>query len=346
MREDFGMSRARSLAAALTAAAVVSGACDATVPDRGAAVDRLVQQISAMPGVRTIGHTFNNRPAQDMVNFTIDVEVHDGVAGEKIAAITSHYLTALGSGRFRGYSAELDLRHGRSIFAVDSGKQTIANAHQIVQQALDWVRLRNEFRLATVELRATIVHPSAPLAEQDGGHSNVASVALADPSDFTSVGDVATVLSTKFAGLAEMAWTISAGRLHPAEMSFSRRYPTAAELDAWTRVNTDQSIPHIDALRINWSTTPPVWFSEKTTQSHDVSAALELADRHLPIVATLPAPVLYTASDQLSGHIGASGYARGPVVITVGGCTPRDPLVYSPIPAERALIDKYARCRG
>ncbi|PND58141.1 hypothetical protein CRM90_09145 [Mycobacterium sp. ENV421] len=346
MRENFGVLRARSLAVALAAVVLVSGACDATVPDRGAAVDRLVQQISAMPGVRTIGHTFNNRPAQDMVNFTIDVEVQDGVTAEKAAAVTSHYLTALGSGTFRGYRAELDLRHGRSVFAVDSGKHTISNAEQIVQQARDWVRLRSEFPFATVELRATIVHASAPLAEQEAGHSNVASVALADPSDFTSVADVARVLSTEFAGLAELGWTISAGRLHPAEMSFSRRYPTAAELDAWRRVNADQSIPHIDALRINWSTTPPVWFSEKTTRSHDVSAALALAARHLPIVATLPAPVLYSASDQLSGHIGASGHARGPVVITIGGCTPRDPLVYSPIPAERALIDKYARCRG
>lgn len=345
VRKAFGALRARTLAVIL-AAAVVSTGCDARVPDRGAAVDRLVQQISAMPGVRVIGHTFNDRPAQAMVNFSIDVEVPDGITGEQVAAITSHYLTALGSGTFRGYRAELDVRSGWNVFAIDSGNRKIANTGQVVQQARDWVTLRREFPSATVELRATIVHPSGPLAEQEVGHSNVASIALTDPSDFSRVADAARVLSTKFVELAELQWTITAGQLHPAEMSFWRRYPTAAELDVWTRLNVDQSIPHIDALRINWSTTPPVWFSEKTTRSREVSAALQLAERHLPIVAKLPAPILYSASDQLSGHIGGRGHARGPVAITVGGCTPRDPLVYSPIPAEQALIDRYARCPG
>ena len=90
--------------------------------------------------------------------------------------------------------------------------------------------------------------------------------------------------------------------------------------------------------------TPQVWFAEKTTDSHDVAAALQLARAHLPIVATLPSPVLYSASDQLSGHIGGRGFARGPVVITVGGCTRHDPLVYLPIPQERQLIAEYENC--
>ena len=53
-----------------------------------------------------------------------------------------------------------------------------------------------------------------------------------------------------------------------------------------------------------------VWTPEKTTKSHDLGVALQLARLHLPIVATLPPPVLYTASDQVQGHIG--GYGRSP----------------------------------
>jgi hypothetical protein len=87
-----------------------------------------------------------------------------------------------------------------------------------------------------------------------------------------------------------------------------------------------------------------VWISEKTTQSRDVAVALRLARRHLPIAATLPGPVLYTASDQISGHIGDRGDARGPVSVTIGGCTKHDPLVYLPIPEEQSLINTYEDC--
>jgi len=109
-------------------------------------------------------------------------------------------------------------------------------------------------------------------------------------------------------------------------------------------LNADQTIPHFDRLRINAPATAPVWISEETTKSRDVSVALQLAQRHLPIVASLPAPVLYSASDQISGHIGDQGFARGPVSVTVGGCTKHDPLVYRPIPAEQALINAYETC--
>ncbi|MBB3603053.1 hypothetical protein FHT40_002714 [Mycolicibacterium sp. BK556] len=342
-KRAFGAARATALTGVVLATAVLS-ACDAEVPDRSPAVDRLVQQIAAMPGVQTVSHTFNDRPAQDMVNFNVGVEVSDGITGDQLAAITSHYLSALASGAFNGYRAELDVRRGWNVFAVDSGNRAIANTDQIIGQARDWVDLRHEFNSATVELRATITHPDGPLEVREAGHSNVLRLSLPDPSDFATLADAVRMLSRNFLRLAGMEWTIHSGKLHPAEISFSRRFPSTAELDVWTRLNADQSIPHIDVLRINWSTTPPVWFSEKTIRSHDVSAALELAARHLPIVAELAAPILYSASDQLSGHIGGNGFARGPVAVTVGGCTPRDPLVYKPIPEEQALINRYAKC--
>jgi hypothetical protein len=152
-------------------------------------------------------------------------------------------------------------------------------------------------------------------------------------------------MASKFPELAALNWTLSAGTLQPASITTSRRYPSTQELQVWNTVNADQAIPHVDALTINGAVTPPMWLSEKTIGSRDVAVALQLAQRHLPVVATLPAPVLYTASDQISGHIGAMGTAGGPVSVTVGGCTRRDPQICLPGPAEQGLIDTYETCR-
>jgi hypothetical protein len=59
-------------------------------------------------------------------------------------------------------------------------------------------------------------------------------------------------------------------------------------------------------------------------------------------VATLPAPLFYTATDQLQAHRNYSGRATAPVAITTGGCTPRD---YRPDPTEQSLINIYETCR-
>ena len=96
-------------------------------------------------------------------------------------------------------------------------------------------------------------------------------------------------------------------------------------------------------MTINGPFVAPVWFGEQT-RSHDLHAAFELAHSHLPMVATLPGPMLYTASDQLGGRINGYGRATAPIAVTVGGCTDRDYLVYQPPPAEQALIDEYERC--
>ena len=328
----------------MATAAVLLCGCDGGPPDRRADVDRLTQQIAAMPGVRSVRDDLTDSPAQGVVTFRINVDVSDEVTDVQLAAVVRRYLSELASGRYTGYRAELDARRGWSVFAVDSGKRPIANGDQIVEQAKDWVALRREFPSATVSLRATIVHPGGGLAIQEFGHSKMGRIDLAGASDFTTAAATVGVLAARFAKLAELDWTVNAGKLHPAEITTSRRFPTVAELDVWKTLNTDQSIPHIDALRINSPLTPPVWFSEKTTQSRDVAVALQLARRHLPVVATLPAPILYTASDHLSGHIGGSGNARGPVSVTIGGCTPHDPLVYVPITPEQALIDRYSNC--
>ncbi|HUO38363.1 MAG TPA: hypothetical protein VMU34_11190 [Mycobacterium sp.] len=177
------------------------------------------------------------------------------------------------------------------------------------------------------------------------GASNVGAIELPDAADYTAVTAAVTTLATRFPRLASLDWTISAGKQHPADIKTSRRLPNAQEIAVWNRINADQSIAHIDKMTINGRVSAPVWVAEKTTQSRDVNVAVQLATRHLPIVATLPSPVLYTASDQIQGHVGGYGQATGPVAITVGGCTARDYLTGRPAPAEQALINTYEKCR-
>jgi hypothetical protein len=324
--------------------AMLLAACDANLPDRRADVAALTDQIRDMPGVVAATNDVANSRAQGLVYFTVYVDAAYDLTADQLTAITSRYLRELRTGKYAGYRAELDVRHGWNLFAVDSGRLPITNRDQIRRQAADWVALRREFPDATIRLRATVAHPNGQMPLQEFGHSNTATITLNGGADYTGVAAGARTLADRFSDLAPVDWTISAGKDHPAQIVTSRRYPTAGELDVWNRLNGDQSIAHIDRLRINGPSTPPVWISEETTQSRDVAVALQLAQRHLPIAATLPAPVLYSASDQISGHIGDQGFARGPVSVTIGGCTKHDPLVYRPIPAEQALINTYETC--
>lgn len=337
----------RRAASALGAVALAIGAlagCATDVPDRSSDAQALTAQVRHLPGVINAAADTAHRQAQGLVYFRLYVDVSDSVTAGEAAAITTRYLSDTGSGKYAGYRLELDLRRRGNVFAVDSGGTAAVNIDQIVGQSREWTALMHEFPSATVTLRATITHRSGQLSVREAGHSNLAELDFADPGDYTTVSAAARSLSARFPALAGLNWTLDAGKDHPAEIKTSRRLPTDRELDTFNRLNADQSIPHIDLLRINGPVTPPVWFSEKTIGSHDVAVALRLAQAHLPVVATLPAPVLYTAGDQLSGHIGGRGFARGPVAVTVGGCTRHDPLVYVPIPAERQLIAHYETC--
>lgn len=89
-------------------------------------------------------------------------------------------------------------------------------------------------------------------------------------------------------------WTVSAGKQHPAEIRTSRRRPTDQEMGLWTALNANQSIPHADVFTINGPHTGPLWVSEKIP-ADDPDMALPLAQEHLPLVARLSAPIVYTA---------------------------------------------------
>lgn len=297
-----------------------------------------------MQGVVAATDEVGDNRAQGLVYFTLKVDVANNLNGDQLAAMTARYVQELRTGRYADYRAELDVRHGWNVFAVDSGELPITNTDQILQQSRDWVALRREFPGATIRFRATIAHPNGQMPIQEFGRSNTATITLGGGTDYADVAAAARSVSDRFPDLTGIDWTFNAGKDHPAQIVTSLRLPTAAEIDVWNKLNSEQSIPHIDRLRINGPVTPPVWISEETTQSRDVGVALQLAQRHLPILGTLPAPVLYTSSDQLTGHIGGRGYARGPVSVTVGGCTKHDPLVYLPIPAEQTLINRYESC--
>ena len=323
---------------------LMSAACDANPPDRRADAQAFTNQLRTMPGVTAATDDYADNRAQARVFFSAYVDVADDVTRDQLAAITARYLRELRTGKYAGYRAELDVRHGWNVFTVDSGTLPLTNGDQIVAQAGDWVALRNEFPGATIRFEATVAHPDNRMPIQEWGHSNAATITLAGGADYTGVAATARRLAEGYPEIAGVDWSISAGKDHPAQIATSRRLPTTAEIDVWDKLNADQTIPHIDRLRINGPVTPPVWISEETTQSRDVAVALALAQRHLPVAAVLPGPVLYSASDQISGHIGGQGNARGPVSVTIGGCTKHDPLVYLPIPAEQALINTYETC--
>jgi hypothetical protein len=327
-----------ALVTTLVTIGLTVGACTSAPPDRHTQVDQLTQQLRGLPGVVAADNTFSADEARGPTFFEVDVDVAGDATGDQVAAVTAAYLDSLRATDYTGYRAELRIRHAGDVFGVDSGGRPVSNRDQIDHQARSWVTLRQQFARSTVTMRAAIGHSGDP-----PGRRPVASgsIQLPDTADYTAVAAAFGTLASRFGDLIGGDWTISAGNQHPAEIRASRRLPTPAEMDVWTALNTDQSIPHSVAFTINGAVTGPLWISEKIP-THDTDTAVRLAERHLPIVATLPAPVTYSATDQFQGHIGFHGQATGPVTILVGGCIKRD---YRPTPAEQALIDRYGTCR-
>jgi hypothetical protein len=313
-------------------------ACTASPPDRHAQVDRLTQQLRTMPGVAAATNTFSDNQAQGPAFFEVQVAVDDDFTADQLAAITSIYLDDLRTQDYTGYRADFEVRHGANVFIVDTGGRPAANRDQILAQARSWVALGRQFGGSTVTLRAAVRHdgdaPRRPPV-------TAGSIELPDAADYLAVGAAVDTLATGFGELAAGDWKISAGKQHPAEIRTSGRLPTPQEMQLWNTLNADQSIPHADVFTINGAVTGPLWVSERIP-AHDNDMAARLAQQHLPIVAQLPAPVLYSATDQYQGHIGFRGQATGPVTILVGGCMKRD---YKPSATEQALIDRYETCR-
>jgi hypothetical protein len=309
----------------LLVATAALGGCQHTPPDRRAQSDQLVEQVRALPGVRSASGDVAASVARNDVHFWLAVDVADNATADQVAAIAKSYLDHVSAVGYSGYQTELDIRCGENVFAVDGGRKPLQDIGQTVVQARDWIALRGQFPGATVTVRAD---------------PEIGTITLPDPADYRDVATASAVLSSRFPQLTDGNWTINASTLHPATLTSSKRMPTAAELDVWTKINADQTIPHIDAMTINAPLTAPLWISEKTI-SRDPAAALTLAAGHLPIVATLPAPVLYTATDKLQAHRNYDGHITGPVAVTTGGCTPRN---YPFGQAEKKLIDTYERC--
>ena len=328
-------ARAKKVSMPLLVSLLLAAACGTAPPDRSSAVDDLTGQLGSMPGVVAARNTFSDDPARGPAYFEIDVDLDEKVTADQLSALTARYLDDLHHVDYTGYRAELDVHRGDQLFLVDTSGRPVTNRDQILGQARSWVALREQFPGSAVKLRATTSHADGKPPIPSSG-----SIDLPGASDYTAVAAAVNTLATSFSDLVAGDWTINASKRHPAEIKTSRRLPTPAEMELWTTLNADQSIPHADVFTINGAVTGPFFVSEKIP-ADDPGMAQRLAEQHLPIVARLPAPVLYTATNQYRGHLAFSGQATAPVMITVGGCGARS---YRPSPAEQALIDKYEKC--
>lgn len=342
MAQSARASRWSRLGCALVVVALALAGCAEAAPDRRAQAADLTGQLRALPGVKNASSDLTDDLAAGNVHFWLSVDVAQDVTPDQVAALTTRYLDALRSTDYSGYDTELNVRRGDDLFAVDSGMHPVVNAAQIVDQAGDWAGLLREFPSATVNLRSAVIHSAdATLPDPQKGHPTLGAIQFADPANYAAVTAAVATLGTRFPQLTDGIWTLDASKAHPATITSSKRLPTPAELDVWTKLNLDQAIPHVDALNVNAPQTPAAWFSEQTL-THDPAVALRLATAHLPIVATLPPPVLYTASDQLQGRRDFNVRTTGPIAVTIGGCTVR---TYRPGSDEQRFIDVYERCR-
>lgn len=318
------------LAVAAVAGALALAGCAAGPPDRHQQTDQVTHQIGALPAVVSATDVVANSVDAGLVYAEVHVRVADDATADQVAAVTSTYLDHLRDADYSGYRTELDVQLEGSTFVVGNGRKQPTNDEQIVGQARDWAALLGRFRGSAVTLHAAVNdQPAAGRVE------------LTDSSAYPDVAAAFTTLAATAPGLASGHWIVGAGKEHPAEITTTGRWPTSTELQAWSALNADQSIPHADGMTVSGLTTGPLWVAE-ITRSHDKDVALELARRHLPIVATLPAPVLYTATDSWSGHLDATGQATSPTAVTVGGCTRR---TYRTAPDEQAVANAYETCK-
>lgn len=316
-------------AAAVLAAALLTG-CDTNPPDRQQQTDQVTAQIRSLPAVESATDVVVDSFAEGRVYAEVHVRAADGATPDQVAAIATAFLDHLHAVDYSGYRTELDVTRGANEFVVGDGRRPLTNDQQIVQQARDWVNLSSRFPAAALTLYAAIRDQPAAGRLELGGSTTYADVAAAYPA-----------LAATAPGLSTGHWIVGAGKEHPAEITSTGRWPSDAELRAWTALNADKAVPHAVSMTVNGPTTGPLWVAE-VTRSREVTEALQLAQRHLPIVATLPPPVLYTATDSWSGHLDATGQATSPVAVSIGGCTRR---TYPAAPEERALIDRYETCR-
>jgi hypothetical protein len=306
-------------------------------PGRQPQLDQLTQELQHLPGVTAATGKLVDDPGHGQVYFNVDVGLADDITGDQLAAIAGRYLDDIGTVDYAPYKGNFRARRGFDYFTIDTGAHDITNADQIKQQANSWVDLLHAFPAATLFFRPTIVVGKGSSAD----HPSSGTITIPIDADYTAVASTFAMLGTKFGDLSAGEWKVIAGKSLGGGIETSGRLPNQAEIDMWNQLNGDQFIPHIDVMSIDSSGNGPLLWVSEGPQSSDPDVAIRLARAHLPIVATLPPPILYTASDQMERRLDSQGRAVGPVAITVGGCTQR---AYQPSPAEQQLIDQYEKC--
>ena len=310
-------------------------------PDRQPQLDQLTQQLQKMPGVTGATNKLVNDPDHGQAYFNVEVHLAGDVTGDQLAAVTGKYLDDLRTVDYAPYKGNFRARRGFDYFTIDSGSPDVDNVDQINGQARGWVNLLREFPDATVYFRPTVVIGKGSSANQGDSHRSSGTITIPIDADYTGVASTFAVLGAKFADLGSGEWKVIAGKSLGGGIETSGRLPNQAEIDVWNKLNGAQFIPHIDVMSIDSSGNGPALWVSEGPQSADPDVAIRLARAHLPIVATLSPPILYTASDQMERRLDSQGRAVGPVAITIGGCTQR---AYQPSPAEQQLIDQYEKC--
>src|SRR6185312_11910321 len=94
----------------LVALLLAVAGCAGGPPDRRSQVDRLAEQVRALPGVLGANSTFNDTAALGPSYFELDVNVADNITAGQLAAITHVYLDNVGANNYIDYRAEMDVR--------------------------------------------------------------------------------------------------------------------------------------------------------------------------------------------------------------------------------------------
>ncbi len=321
--------------------------CGATLRAREAR--DIEDALRRMPGVEHVSTEVRD-------NFSATVVLTDEATPEQTTAVleTFRNRTAAASTELRRRT-DIEFRQRTSTFKVGGAGLAMA-ADRVAQwhalsrafpgDELNWI-----YRWASYCCYA--VGPGDLVSEGAKG-AGLISLKLVDANSSEAIADAYRLLMREFPDLKNAEWQVETATPEHGLMRMVHRYPTELDFSVWQRLNEDQTPPHNvlmvsdDALSSHQS--PHV---TEQLRSADPEAMKLLAEKHLPIVATLSASsVAYLATaapddllSPLGGRIIHAGQEMPPhnlsLYVDIGRCGARS---YPPSPTERVLAKKYEIC--
>ncbi|MGW4845250.1 hypothetical protein [Nocardia brasiliensis] len=289
-------------------------------------------------------------------NFAAEVVLTDEAAPEQTTAVLETFRNRLAAASIElRRRAEIEFRHRTSTFKVGGAGFALA-ADRVAQwhalrrafpgEELNWV-----YRWASYCCYAA---DSGDLVSEGAKGAGLISLKLVDAHGFEAITDAYRLLMREFPDLKNAEWQIETSTPGTGLMRMMHRYPTELDFSVWQRLNEDQTPPH-NVLMVSedaLSSHLPPHVTEQL-RSADPEAMKLLAEKHLPIVATLSASsvgYLATAAPDdllspLGGRIIHAGQETPPhdmsLYVDIGRCGARS---YPPSPTERVLAKKYEIC--